>query len=235
MKVLAVDTATQACSAALDIDGRRLERWRHCERGHAEHLPGMVDALLSDAGLGPGQLDALVAGVGPGSFAGVRVGVAFVKGLALALDRPVLGISSLAMLAAGAAREHPAVGFWWAAIDARMGQVYLGRYKAQPTLVLVGPERVVTPATPAPETNGGDAVGGGVGSGWAAYGAELSAMLGAPDPVIAAALPRAIDALTLALPRLVAGGGIDGGRLVPSYLRERVALTLAEQQSGCRL
>ncbi|MDE2148864.1 MAG: tRNA (adenosine(37)-N6)-threonylcarbamoyltransferase complex dimerization subunit type 1 TsaB [Gammaproteobacteria bacterium] len=230
MKVLAVDTATEACSAALAVGDRILERWQRCERGHVEQLPGMVEALLTEAGLVPAQLDALVAGIGPGSFAGVRVGVAYAKGLALALERPVFGVSSLAMLAVQAAREHPDVAHWWAAIDARMGEVYLGLYATQPILAAVVAERVVAPAALPGSVTGSGA--GAVGSGWAAHGRALAAALGSPQPILAAALPQAVDALALALPRLLAGEGFDAGRLAPSYLRERVALTLAEQRAA---
>jgi len=102
LRLLAIDTATEACSAALWIDGAIVERHEVVGRTHTERLLPLVQALLADAGLRPAQLDGLIAGIGPGSFAGVRIGVGLVKGMALGLDRPVVGITSLAMLAQAA-------------------------------------------------------------------------------------------------------------------------------------
>ena len=102
MKIFALDTATEACSVALWLDGETVERFEIAGRDHTQRLPAMAKALMADAGLAWSQLDGLVCGIGPGSFAGVRIGVAYTQGLALAHGQPVVGVSSLAMLAAGA-------------------------------------------------------------------------------------------------------------------------------------
>ena len=99
MILLALETATEACSVALWIDGEVRERFEVAPRRHTELVLPWIDALLADAGLRKAQIDALACGRGPGAFTGVRLAVAMTQGLALALDRPVLGISTLAALA----------------------------------------------------------------------------------------------------------------------------------------
>ncbi|WP_028079453.1 tRNA (adenosine(37)-N6)-threonylcarbamoyltransferase complex dimerization subunit type 1 TsaB [Solimonas soli] len=230
MNLLALDTATEACSVALSIDGRALARFEATARGHTEKLVPMVQALLAEAGIGYAQLDGYVCGVGPGSFAGVRIGVSFVKGLALAHERPVVGVSSLAMLAlpplrAGAARVL-------SAIDARMDEVYFAAYAraADGRPALLGDELICAPA----DVGVHDGEWTAAGSGWryvdalrAASGASLTA-------IDAAALPRAEDALAIAEAEFAAGRTISAARLLPRYLRNKVALTLAEQRARAR-
>lgn len=227
MNILALDTATEACSAALQVGGRTLARFELAGRSHTEKLLPMVAALLAEAGIGYAQLDGYVCGIGPGSFAGVRIGVGFVKGLALAHERPVVAVSSLEMLAAPPLRSGAAPVL--AAIDARMNEVYFGLYLrgAGGLPEPAGEELVCAPAE-APRC-AGEAVA--VGTGWGAYEAELRAATGAALRAIdGAALPRADDALTLALPRFARGETIDAAALLPRYLRNKVALTLSEQR-----
>lgn len=232
MNILAIDTATEACSAALQVDGRVLARFTHAGRSHTEQLMPMVLGLLAEAGVSLAQLDAYVCGVGPGSFAGVRIGVGYVKGLALAVERPVVGVSSLAMLALPALRALPGSRVI-AAIDARMDEIYWAQYVAagKGLLQLVGTEQVCAPQGAA---LGGDApteATVGVGTGWR-YRDALQQSLGVtPVHVDAQALPAAESALQIAGPVLVAGGGIAADGLQPVYLRNKVALTLLEQQA----
>jgi tRNA threonylcarbamoyladenosine biosynthesis protein TsaB len=120
MIVLALDTALSACQAAVCVDGEVVAALSEpMERGHQERLAPLVAETMRAAGLGFDRLDRIAATVGPGSFTGLRVGLAFAKGLALALDRPCLGIGTLEALAAG----RP--GFVAAAVDARRDQLYL--------------------------------------------------------------------------------------------------------------
>ncbi len=227
MKLLALDTATEACSVALQIGGETRARFA-VGRTHTEQLVPMVRALMAEAGLGFAQLDGYVCGLGPGSFAGVRIGLSFVKGLALAHERPVVGISSLAMLAVPPLRAGaPQV---LSAIDARMNEVYFGIYRlgAEAAAERFGDEQVCAPQQ-APAVDG-PAVA--AGSGWAIYQTELRVATGASlTAVDGAALPRAEDALTLALPAFARGDTTEAGLLVPRYLRNKVALTLREQQA----
>ena len=102
MKLLAFDTATEACTVALWLDGKVLERFEH-QSQHSEHLLAMIDALLAEAELSISQLDAIAFGRGPGSFTGLRIGAGVAQGLAFAANLPVVPVSSLAALAQGVA------------------------------------------------------------------------------------------------------------------------------------
>lgn len=132
MIILAIDTALETCSAAVTRAGRVLAaRSEPMARGHQERLAPLVAEVMAEAGIGFGALERIGVTVGPGSFTGLRVGLAFAKGLGVALDRPVAGIGTLEALAAGTR------GFAAAVIDARRGQVYVqgfrdGRPAAEP-------------------------------------------------------------------------------------------------------
>lgn len=224
MKLFALDTATEACSVALWLDGKTVERFEVAGRDHTQRLPAMAKALLAEAGLGWSQLDGLVCGTGPGSFAGVRIGVAYTQGLALAHGQPVVGLSSLAMLAEGAG----GTGRVLAAIDARMDEVYFaafgreagGGLRIETGAQVCRPEAV--PALPGAAR--------AVGTGWGRYEIPLRMATGAQLTAIdGTALPHAAAALALALPEFRAGRAGDAALLAPIYLRNRVALTLAEQ------
>jgi tRNA threonylcarbamoyladenosine biosynthesis protein TsaB len=260
MKLLALDTATEACSVALWLDGMIVERAELAGREHSSRLPLMVDAVLAEAGIGLRQLDGLVCGIGPGSFAGVRIGVSFIKGMALGLELPVAPVSSLAMLAQAALRESSTATVL-AAIDARMGEVYFGGYRAEGGITrLLGVETVCPPqsvsipftdpvmhsAAGIPFSSGAQhpeldsqlrgihETSGwiGVGTGWGAYGEALQrAIGGTPLMIDRTALPHAADGL-----RLVAAAfeqhAIDAAGLIPAYLRNNVALTKLEQAAA---
>ena len=125
MKILAVDTALGACSAALLEDDRVLSRrWTAMERGHAEALAPMVDDVMREARLQFQALERLAVTVGPGTFTGQRVGLAFMRGLRTALGKPLLGVTSLTAMAEQA-RNETGVGQAAAVHDARRGEVYL--------------------------------------------------------------------------------------------------------------
>lgn len=122
MIVLGLDTAVGACSAAVLADGEPLACLSEpMLRGHQERLALMVQEAMAEAGLAFEALDRIGVTVGPGSFTGLRVGLAFAKGLGLALARPVVGVGSLEALAA----SEPGGDLTVAAIDARRGQIYL--------------------------------------------------------------------------------------------------------------
>jgi tRNA threonylcarbamoyladenosine biosynthesis protein TsaB len=225
MKLLAFETATEACSVALWVDGEVRERFGVAPRRHAELSLPWAQELLAEAGIAKSQLDAIAVGRGPGAFTGVRLGISIAQGIALALDRPVVPVSTLAVLAMGASGDRIL-----AAIDARMGEVYLGAFERTGDVVRPrGGEAVVAPeAAQLPE--GGDWQG--VGTGFAAGDGALRRRLqGCLQSVDAAALPRASDVARLAVVAHARGEAVAAERVEPAYLRDRVALTLAEQEA----
>lgn len=124
MRILAVDTALGACSVAILNDQHlAAHRFVFMERGHAEALAPMVDDAMSEAGLAFADLDRLAVTTGPGTFTGQRVGIAFMRGLKLALDRPLIGVTTLEAMAA-AAEEEAGIGPVAVLQDARRGEVY---------------------------------------------------------------------------------------------------------------
>ncbi|WJW76540.1 tRNA (adenosine(37)-N6)-threonylcarbamoyltransferase complex dimerization subunit type 1 TsaB [Thiohalobacter sp. IOR34] len=222
MKLLALDTATEACSAALLVDGELRETSRVEPRGHARLLLAMIETLLAEAGLSPGQLDGLAFGRGPGSFTGLRIAAGVAQGIAFAADLPVLPVSTLATLAQGA-RDAALEGVL-AAIDARMQEVYWGVYRsgAEGLVELEGEERVCAPAAVTVPAGGRWR---GAGTGWGSYGEALAArcaglQLVAVEP---GALPHARDMLPLAAAALRVGGGLPAEQAQPVYLRNNVA------------
>ena len=123
MNLLAIDTATEACSVALSGTGDTiLERFQIESRGHSNLVLTMAEDVLSEAGTSRHDLDCIAFDSGPGSFTGIRIGLGVAQGLALAFDLPLLGVSSLMALAEGSG-----VNAVLPAIDARMGEVYWGR------------------------------------------------------------------------------------------------------------
>jgi tRNA threonylcarbamoyladenosine biosynthesis protein TsaB len=124
MKILAVDTALGACSAAiLDGETTLAHRFEAMERGHAEALAPMVEAVMRDAGIAFAALDRLAVTMGPGTFTGQRVGLAFMRGLRVMLKKPLVGIMTLEAIAA-AAMEETGLPVAAALHDARRGEVY---------------------------------------------------------------------------------------------------------------
>ncbi|HJP19956.1 MAG TPA: tRNA (adenosine(37)-N6)-threonylcarbamoyltransferase complex dimerization subunit type 1 TsaB [Alphaproteobacteria bacterium] len=122
MKVLAFDTTLEACSAALWQGGQVLAVERqHIVRGHAEALMPMVESVMAEAGFEYDALDLIAVTRGPGTFTGLRIGLAAARGLGLACGRPVLGLTSLEALAAGVPAGDESL---FVAIDARRGEVY---------------------------------------------------------------------------------------------------------------
>src|SRR5512139_2007082 len=200
MWMLALDSSTEGCSAAVG-DGRQWHvRDEHAGSSHSERLLPLVRAVLAEAGLALGRLDGIAFGAGPGSFTGIRVGCGVAQGLAFGAGLPLVPVSTLEALAQEARRAHGATRVF-ACLDARMREVYAGLYaadgaawRAETDVVAVRPEAVSPPA---------GAACFGAGSGFRAYPA-LAPQLGlaATD---AGLRPTARAIGELALPRLAAG------------------------------
>ena len=258
VRLLAFETATEACSVALYIDGDVHARHEVAPRRHAELALPWAEALLSEAGISRRMLDAIACGQGPGAFTGVRLAIALTQGIALGLDLPVVGISTLAALAqqtgssqltgqaphpnaqradrAGPAHDPDRIV---AAIDARMGEVYLGAFirdadglvRADGDELLAPPDTIALPRGPWT----------GVGTGFAAQDGVLSRraqdeglLRDGPAALDPSALPHAAAVARLAARAFAAGNAIAPEHLQPTYLRNKVALTLQEQESARR-
>lgn len=226
MKLLALDTATDACGVALWLDGVLISRERVLPRGHAELLLPMCEEVMAEAGLKLVALDGIAFGRGPGSFTGLRIATSVAQGLAFGADKPVIGISDLAALARGAWRKHG----WTrviAALDARMGEVYCGAFTLDAAGIptLVGAETVGAAAAVALPRDGDWAI---AGPGWTVHGDEFRSRLGRQaaggDGRL---LPSAVDVAALGAVAFAAGEGGPARSARPTYLRDKVAVPKA--------
>jgi tRNA threonylcarbamoyladenosine biosynthesis protein TsaB len=145
MRLLALDSATVACSAALWRDDRvRARRFEAMERGQAEALMPMVLAVLDQGGCGFADLDAVAVTVGPGAFTGLRIGLAAARGIALAADLPVLGVTTMEAVAHGAAWPGPGASNLLVALDSKRRDRYLQPFDA--ALAPLAPPVALLPA-----------------------------------------------------------------------------------------
>ncbi|OED44369.1 tRNA (adenosine(37)-N6)-threonylcarbamoyltransferase complex dimerization subunit type 1 TsaB [Endozoicomonas sp. (ex Bugula neritina AB1)] len=223
MKLLALDTATEACSVAVNLDGEVIEHFDVIPRRHSRELLPMVDSLLAKVGVKITDMDALAFGCGPGAFTGLRVATAMAQGLAFAVDLPVIPVSTLAALAQQGLRENEAHHVL-SAIDARMGEVYWGAFSEQDGLMLplqdetvVAPERVSVSA---------EALSWfGMGTGWA-FRDQIAVEVA--DCVVET-YPHALDIAVLAVRDYKLGKLLPAEQAMPVYLRDKVALKKSER------
>jgi len=221
MRILAIDTSGEACSAALLTETGLHQRLTLEPRRHADLILGLAEGLLKEADLNLRELDALAFGRGPGSFTGVRIATAVIQGLAFGADLPVLPVSTLAGLAQGQHRRQGARKCL-AALDARMGEVYWGRYilDNQGLMRLDGEEAVTTPKLAELPADGGWQ---GAGGGWDTYGDLLAPRLGTrltlTDP---GAVCESQDLVLIAAADFAAGLALPPERALPVYLRDKV-------------
>jgi tRNA threonylcarbamoyladenosine biosynthesis protein TsaB len=229
MNLLAIETATEACSVALLHGDALIDRSELAPRRHAELVLPMAEDVLAEAGIARRQLDAIAVGQGPGAFTGVRLAISVAQGLALALDIPVVPVSSLAALAMQAPDDDAAI---LAAIDARREEIYAGafRFDADGLVEPLDRERVLAASElTLPEADAWSVLG----SGWNAYGDAIRDRLpSAPRWTDGHRYPQARDVARLAAPQFAAGKGVPPELALPVYLRDKVALTLAEQHAS---
>lgn len=238
MKLLALETSTDACSVALECDGEVIADHRMAPQKHAQILLPMIDDLFAKAGIKASDLDGVAFGCGPGSFTGVRIAAATTQGIAFGADVGVIPVSSLQALAQGAVREHNA-SHVLATFDARMSEVYWGVYalgddgvvRALQDDCVCPPDKVVIPADEAATE------WCLLGSGADQYADELTAVLGEHVQLrrVAECWPNARDVLRVAMPLATAGRFLSAAEALPVYLRDRVALTEKQRADGERL
>lgn len=225
MKLLAVDTATENCSAALLIEGELRVRERLLERGHAAHILEMVDALLAEGGTVLGALDAIAFGRGPGAFTGVRLAAAVTQGLAFGAELPVVPVSDLRALAQRAIELPAGCTRVLASLDARMHEVYFGAFtrSSEGLAASAGEEQVAAAADVRLPPGWTSAEAGdpcGVGPGFNAY-PELRQLLGSGS-CAGDLLPRAQEIIRLAVAEVRAGRVLPPEQALPLYLRNNV-------------
>ena len=254
MHLLALDTSTDYCSAAIrrDPDGQIVSRQVLAGQKHSLLLLPMIDDLLREAGLRLSQIGGIAYGEGPGSFTGLRIVCSVVQGIAAAHGAQVLGVSTLMSVAEQVRARHLASGGSEAdcrqlvvALDARMGEVYYAplQWQAAQQWQLLEPVRVSAPeavmALPVSLAEGsGQWLG--CGSGFAAHGSALLRRWGAalvqaaPGQVFSAdaspLVPEAGSILRLATAGLLAGQGQSAEQALPVYIRDRVALKAGERR-----
>ena len=219
VKLLALDTSTEYCSAALWLQGEVRAERVHAGQLHSGLLLPMVDTLLRQSGMALRDLDGIAFGAGPGSFTGLRIACAVTQGLALGADLPVLGISTLASMAHQT--QSPRV---LTVLDARMNEVYWAAYERQTEgWICLSEPALGQPESVAFPDNGP----------WAGAGNGLHLLQSAMNVNLsehyADIMPDAAAIAALAAPRFARGEGIDAALAAPVYLRDKVAMTAAER------
>lgn len=223
MRILAIDTATEACSVALLNDGTTRADFELCSREHTRRILPMVQNILAAGSLSLEQLDVLAFGRGPGSFTGVRIGIGIAQGLALGASLPLTCVSTLATMAQGAWRKTGATRVL-AAIDARMGEVYWAEYQRDEQGIWHGEESeaVLKPEAVSERLRQLQGSWATVGTGWVAW----SDMANNSDLTLidgGILLPAAEDMLPLAQQQFSAGCFVAVEHAEPVYLRNEVA------------
>lgn len=236
MKILALDTATEACSAALYIDGEITTEFQLAPREHTLLILKMIENLLAAANLKVTDLDAIAFGRGPGSFTGVRIATGVTHGLAFAADLPVLPVSTLASIAQSTYNDHGTESVL-AGIDARMGGIYWGCYTLGDNglMQLVGEEQVTAPdklQIPDDTVSTGSKHNSwcGSGSAWKSYAQALEQQLGnSITQHFEDYLPQSASIAQLAAYEYSQGKGVEAAMAQPVYLRNDVAKKSSQQ------
>ncbi len=217
--ILVLDTATEACSVALQVGNKTYSRFEVCPQQHSQRILPMIDSVLREAGISLNELDCLAYGRGPGSFTGVRIASGIIQGLAIGTDLPVVGVSTLAAMAQQAFMTEGALNIS-AAIDARMNEVYFAHYEVEDEIVLEQiPEKVEAPE----KVNVGLTDLGlitAVGTGWNAYDTlSIGLDLAIKQDI---AYPNALYMLPLAIRDFQRGMAVPVEESQPVYLRDKV-------------
>jgi tRNA threonylcarbamoyladenosine biosynthesis protein TsaB len=223
LKILALDTSTEYCSAALRIDNGTHTREARAGQRHSELVLGMIDELLTERGVRVRDLDGIAFGEGPGSFTGLRIACGVVQGLAFGADVPVVGIGTLLAMAEGSGAERVVC-----CVDARVHEIYHAAYERAGGAW----QAIREPSICAP-----GAAPGLPGEGWLACGSGFSAYAevlakryaGRLSRIDLALYPHARDIAALAVPAFEEGRAVRADAAAPVYLRDKVALRIDER------
>lgn len=223
MNILAFDTSTEYLSVSLALGDEVRSHGCRAGQQHSALLLPCVTRLLAEAGIGLGKLDCIAFGSGPGSFTGLRIACAAAQGLAFGLDIPVVGVSTLLALAQASGADRAI-----AALDARMGEIYLAAYERK----LSGWNEVVAPnlckPDAVPPAEGANWVG--VGNAFAVYPALRERYAQQLSRTDAELFPHAIHILSMAKIEFLAGRAVAAEFAAPVYVRNKVAMTHVEQR-----
>lgn len=224
-KILAIDTATEACSAALLVEGVITSCAEVAPQAHTRKILPMCEQLLHDAGLTLGELDVIAFGRGPGSFTGVRIGIGVAQGLAFGAGKQLIAISDLAALAQGCHRRTGAERVF-CAIDARMNEVYFAAFTLRDGIMepladesVLAPELAAACCQQLMLDNPGPWLA--IGTGFSAYAAAF-ACLGEAICLDAESLPWAQDMLVIAQQPHMLQQACEPALATPVYLRDKV-------------
>ena len=226
MKILAIDTATEACSAALYIDGELTSRYQLAPREHSRLILKMIDELVAEAQLAVSEIDVIAFGRGPGSFMGLRIAAGVVQGIAFAHDIPVIPVSTLKAIAQRAYEQTQNKNIL-VAIDARMDEVYWCVYSLENNQWLpdaeeqvISPDKVTLPE----RLNQSDISCIGAGTGWKTYKERLLPTVDCQlQTILPECLPSAEVIVKLAADEFSAGNTVTAAEAIPVYLRNDVA------------
>jgi tRNA threonylcarbamoyladenosine biosynthesis protein TsaB len=221
--LLAIDTCSEASSAALLYQQVIKERYQLAPRAHTQLILPMMQSLLDEAGIKLRDLDALAFTCGPGSFTGIRLAASIIQASAFAIDLPVVRVSSLQCLAQGAYRELQAQQVF-TAIDAHLQEVFSATYRLQTETRIMQACSVEQLGLP----DQCEAVGitdfVGVGSGWDRYHALFETQFkNQLQRWVPQRYPRAYDAAVIAADAYRRGASVTAMEALPNYLRETVA------------
>jgi tRNA threonylcarbamoyladenosine biosynthesis protein TsaB len=223
VKILALETSTELCSAALWLNGTVDAREVVAGQRNSELLLPMVDALLAANGIAAYNLDGVAFGAGPGAFTGVRIACGVAQGVAFGIDVPVAAVGTLLAMAEASAAQRVVC-----CLDARMGEVYQAAYEkhGDDWREVQAPGLYKPAAVPLlPEGRWQ-----GCGSGFAAFGGELSARYGVSvEDVIEDIVPHAREIALLAARQFACGTAVDAADALPLYVRDKVALRVDER------
>ncbi|OCG18741.1 MULTISPECIES: tRNA (adenosine(37)-N6)-threonylcarbamoyltransferase complex dimerization subunit type 1 TsaB [unclassified Gilliamella] len=215
--ILAIDTSTEACSVALLYRNEITHDFKISARDHTKQILPMIDSILKQSDCSLSQVDAIAFGQGPGSFTGVRIGIGIAQGLALGIDKPMIGVSTLLTLAQGAYRTKQATDVI-TAIDARMSEVYLGQYHYENNQwQAVIPECVIAPERVIEKVNNINKNGYCAGTGWQTYPDMINGIR--QSDIL---LPHAQDLIIIARNKWQKNDVIDVEEVEPTYLRNEV-------------
>ncbi|NLG37246.1 MAG: tRNA (adenosine(37)-N6)-threonylcarbamoyltransferase complex dimerization subunit type 1 TsaB [Clostridiales bacterium] len=234
MKLLAIDTSSAVASTAL-LDGDRIVFEGNLRSGmtHSRNLMPLIESAMNLAAWRPMDLEALAVTCGPGSFTGLRIGVATVKGMARALHIPVAAVSTLNVLAAGCGIFD---GLIVPVMDARRDQVYTATFAGGQNLERLTPDRAIGLKALIAELSRFDQPTLFAGDGVEPYGSTLTAALGGQAHIAPPTLrmQRAAVAGLLGAAMIAAGEMDDPRTLAPRYLRGTMAVPVWERSGGKR-